>query len=489
VKNAKRLKKEDAVTILKIPVLPIGYGDASPLLASLGGPVAPASWRGALPFTYHIGGGEESKVQLKIKQSWDIVPAYNVVAKIKGSTYPDEWIIRGNHHDAWVNGASDPVSGLASVLEEAKAIGELVKAGYKPKRTLVYCAWDGEEPSLLGSTEWVEDHASELSEKAVAYINTDNNSSGFLRAGGSHALNGLVTAVAKEVKDPQSGVSVFERKRANDAINANTAQKSDAILKSDSYTLGALGTGSDYSAFLQHLGIPSLNYSFSGEAEGGEYHSVYDSYDNYIRFKDPDFSYGVALSQVAGHTVLSLAEAEKLPFDFEGLYTAIKSYADDLKTQTDNLRAANTQQNKLITSGVYKTAGGTKNTVTAPKLEPAVPEIDYNSLNTALQQLKTEIVSLKKRQSDFTGDAKAIQLNNKKLYRAEQSLLLPEGLPRRPWYKHSIYAPGFYTGYGVKTIPGVREALEEGQYEELKTELGRVVNALNQLNTALKNIY
>ena len=296
LKNAKRLTQAEATTILKIPVLPISYHDAKPLLAALDGPVAPAAWRGALPFTYRIGGGTKTTVHLKIKQSWDIVPAYNVIAKIKGSEYPDEWVIRGNHHDAWVNGASDPVSGLASVLEEAKAIGQLVKKGYKPKRTLVYCAWDGEEQSLLGSTEWVELHAKELSAKAVAYINTDGNSSGFFNAGGSHAFTQLVTDIAKEVKDPLSTASIFERKRASEIIKAATPAKRDALLGNPQFTLGALGTGSDYSAFLQHLGIPSLNFAFGGEGAGGEYHSIYDSYDNYIRFKDPDFSYGVALS-------------------------------------------------------------------------------------------------------------------------------------------------------------------------------------------------
>eukprot|EP01132_Coremiostelium_polycephalum_P014987 gene14987-18148_t len=278
-KNAERISRAEAKNLLKIPVLPISYHDAQPLLAAIEGPVAPEEWRGALPITYHIGPGK-AKVHLNLSFDWKTVPAYNVVATLKGSTWPEEWIIRGNHHDAWVNGAGDPISGLAAELEEAKAIGILVKNGYKPKRTLKYIAWDGEEPSLLGSTEWAEHHAAELQQKAVVYINSDGNGRGFLEAGGSHALSNLVAEVAKDVKDPQTGVSIYERKRAGEIAKAR-----------------ALGTGSDYSAFLQHLGIPSLNLGFGGEDSGGEYHSIYDSYDDYSRFKDPDFSYGQSLSQ------------------------------------------------------------------------------------------------------------------------------------------------------------------------------------------------
>ena len=489
LKKAKRLDKSEATTILKIPVLPISYHDAKPLLAALDGPVAPLLWRGALPFTYHIGGSSKTEVHLKIKQNWDIVPAYNVIAKIKGSEYPDEWVIRGNHHDAWVNGASDPVSGLASVLEEAKAIGQLVKDGYRPKRTLVYCAWDGEEQSLLGSTEWVELHAKELSEKAVAYINTDNNSSGFFNAGGSHALNQLITDIAKEVKDPLTQTSIFDRKRANEVLKAATSQKKSALLDNPDYTLGALGTGSDYSAFLQHLGIPSINMGFGGESGGGEYHSIYDSYDNYIRFKDPDFSYGVALSEAAGKAVLRLADAEKLPFDFRGLSAALKNYADDLVSQAAALRLTNSTQNKLIDKGIYKLASNPKEDFVAPKRKTEVPEIDFSGLLAAIDSLKSAADALTIRQQNFTGDNKSIKQNNEKLFQAEKALLLDKGLPRRPWYKHSIYAPGFYTGYGVKTLPGVREGLEEGNYDESKEELLGVTQSIGRLTQLLKTIY
>lgn len=489
LKNVKRLNKNEAPTILKIPVLPISYHDAKPLLSALDGLVAPVAWRGALPFTYRIGGSEKTVVHLKIKQSWDIVPAYNVIAKIKGSEYPDEWVIRGNHHDAWVNGASDPVSGLASELEEAKAIGQLVKEGYKPKRTLVYAAWDGEEPSLLGSTEWVELHAKELSAKAVAYINSDNNSSGFFNAGGSHALNHLVTAIAKEVKDPATQASIFDRKRASEILKAANPEKQGALFNNPEYSLSALGTGSDYSAFLQHLGIPTLNFGFGGEGAGGEYHSIYDSYDNYVRFKDPDFSYGLALSEVSGRAVLRLADAEKLPFDFLALHTAIKSYADELISSTKTLRAGYESNNKLIDKGIYKLAANPREDFISPKKKVPVPDIDYSKLLLALDDLKKEAQALQARQLSFTGNVTSLKLNNEKLFQAEKNLLLKDGLPRRPWYSHSIYAPGFYTGYGVKTIPGVREGIEEGNYEEASQELLKTTAAINKLTQFLKTIY
>lgn len=487
LKNAKRLNREEAATILKIPVLPISFHDAKPLLEALDGPEAPEAWRGALPFTYRVGGGPKTSVHLLIKQSWDIVPAYNVIAKIKGNEYPDEWIIRGNHHDAWVNGASDPVSGLASLLEEAKAIGALVKDGYKPKRTLVYCAWDGEEQSLLGSTEWVEDHAEELRAKAVAYINTDNNGAGFFNAGGSHALTQLVTDIAKDVKDPLTQATIFDRKRANEILKASGSQQRSLLEKTE-FSLGALGTGSDYSAFLQHLGIPSLNFSFDGESEGGEYHSIYDSYDNYIRFKDPDFSYGLALSQASGRAVLRLANAAILPFDYNGLANAIEQYTTNLVGQTKTLREHYTLHNELIDKGVYRKAANPKTDFITPKRKAIFPAFDFTLLLSSIDSLKKESIALKERQKTFSGKISNAVAINKKLFQAEKKLLLVNGLPRRPWYSHSIYAPGYYTGYGVKTLPGVREGLEEGHYKEAEEGLSQLTSAIRSLTYALKEI-
>lgn len=484
LKDAKRLTKEEATTILKIPVLPISYHDAKPLLETLGGPVAPESWRGALPFTYRVG-GEGNSVHLKIDQNWDIVPAYNVIAKIKGSEYPDEWVIRGNHHDAWVNGASDPVSGLAVVLEEAKAIGELVKKGYKPKRTLVYCAWDGEEPSLIGSTEWVEHHAEELREKAVAYVNTDGNSRGFFGAGGSHALQGLITGIAADVEDPKTGVSIGERRKANEAVKATGVKKQQEVLNRSYYKLGALGTGSDYSAFLQHLGIPSLNLAFGGEGTGGEYHSIYDTYENYSRFKDPDFSYGLALSQAGGKTVLRIADAAVLPFNFVDLHSTISEYVDEITQLNTSKSEQQELQQQLTEKGYFKLAADPNEPFFAPKILDRVENIDLSALKHALDSLKAVAEKLQNHASTFNGSTEKRKKLNQALYQAEQQLLLPNGLPRRPWYRHSIYAPGFYTGYGVKTLPGIREAIEEGHYEEAKEQVVEVTAAIQRLTEHL----
>ncbi|MEZ7971091.1 MAG: M28 family metallopeptidase, partial [Cyclobacteriaceae bacterium] len=304
-KNAKRLDRKDAPTITKIPVLPISYEDALPLLAALEGQVAPPSWRGALPITYHIGPGP-AKVHLKLTFDWQLKPAHNVIATLKGTDFPDQWVIRGNHHDAWVHGAADPVSGMVALLEEARAVGMLAKAGKKPKRTLIYCAWDAEEPGLIGSTEWVEDHLEELQQKTVAYINTDGNGRGFLGAGGSHSLQAMVKEVAADVMDPQKGVSVAERLGARDLLNGGDGNPG----------LYALGSGSDYTPFIQHAGIAALNIGFGGENSGGEYHTIYDTYEHYKRFKDPDLAYGIALAKTAGRIVLRLANAEVLPFEF-----------------------------------------------------------------------------------------------------------------------------------------------------------------------------
>ncbi|WP_462221015.1 M28 family peptidase, partial [Ferruginibacter sp.] len=283
--TAKRLDRKDAVTIMKIPVLPISYEDALPLLQSLKGEVVPAAWRGGLPITYHTGPSKE-KVHLKLLFNWDMKPLYNVIAKMPGSDFPDEWIIRGNHHDAWVNGAADPLSGMVAELNEAKAIGELAAKGIKPKRTIVFCAWDAEEPSLLGSTEWVEDHQEELKQKAVAYINTDGNSRGFIGAGGSHVFETYFNEIANEVKDPETGVSINDRRYAKSMIDGDINARTK-LLGNKQLKLSALGAGSDWGGFLQFLGIPSMHLGFDGEGEGGEYHSVYDSYDMFIRFKDP----------------------------------------------------------------------------------------------------------------------------------------------------------------------------------------------------------
>lgn len=485
--DAKRLDRKDATTILKIPVMPISYHDAEPLLKALDGPVAPEGWAGALPFTYHVGPGK-TKVHLKLAFNWNQVPCYDVIAKIKGSVYPDQWVIRGNHHDAWVNGAADPISGQAAMLDEAKAIGDLMKTGWKPKRTIVYCAWDGEEPGLIGSTEWVEDHAKELQQKAVAYINSDGNGRGFLGVGGSQALEPLMDEIAKTVIDPQTKVNVFERLKAAAAVNAKSSKQKEEALDMKNLKLYALGSGSDYSSFLQHLGVPSLNLGFGGEDEGGEYHSIYDSYDLYRRFKDPKFEYGVALAQTAGRAVLRLSETDVLPFDFRNLYKNINNYATEIMANTDQMRESTKIENQLIKTGQYQLAEDPTKTFIVPEAKAEVPYLNFSPLQNALHALQVSSDSLAVKWEKVVKSNADAESFNQKLYQAEQELLMPNGLPRRPWYVHAIYAPGFYTGYGVKTLPGVREAIEQRNYQEAQEQINVLATAINKLADYLNQI-
>ena len=488
-KDAKRLDRKDAGNLLKIPVIPISYADAQPLLESLEGQVVPEGWRGGLPITYHVG-PSKNKVHLKLAFDWQVRPVHNIIAKLKGNELPDEWVIRGNHHDAWVNGAADPISGLASLLEEARAVGELVKTGYKPRRTLVYCAWDGEEPGLLGSTEWVEFHAEELKQKAVLYINTDGNGRGFLYAGGSQALEPAFTEIAKDVNDPQTNTTVFERKRSNDIINAagNAAKKE--LLNKKTFDLAALGAGSDYSPFFQHLGISSMNIAFGGEDNGGEYHSVYDSYDMYRRFKDPTFEYGVALAKVCGRTTLRFANAEVLPYDFRSLQKTIGKYVTEVVSLADDMRETTTVENQVIKEKHYVTGNNVTASLLAPATKDEVPYLSFASLQNAVMALEKATTALANVIN--TGNMPATRKNelNNKLYHAEQALLTKDGLPRRGWYRHSIYAPGFYTGYGVKTLPGIREAIEQRNWKEAQEQIESTAAAISHftdwLNDALK---
>lgn len=478
--NAQRLDRKDATTILKIPVLPISYHDAQPLLAALDGSVAPADWTGGLPITYHVGPGK-AIVHLKLAFNWRIRPAYDVIAKIKGSTFPDEWVIRGNHHDAWVNGANDPISGQSALLEEAKAIGELVKKGWQPKRTLVYCAWDGEEPGLLGSTEWAEDHSKELQQKAVVYINSDGNGRGFLNAEGSHALNNFMYQISETVKDPETGVSIFKRRLAEQMVHAATDEKKQALMKEHTLELGAMGSGSDYSSFIQHLGVPCLDVGFGGEDAGGEYHSIYDSWDMYRRFKDPTFEYGVALAQTAGRAALRMAEADVLPFDFRSLHKTVDGYISELMQNINQMRMSTMVENKMLATRQFQIAADPTKKMVFPTEKAAVPYLDFAPLQNAIVALKNSSDSLAVTWEKALLNSSIQAPLNKALYRAEQQLLSANGLPRRPWYKHTLYAPGFYTGYGVKTMPGIREAIEQRNWQEAQEQIRIDAAAIQQL--------
>ncbi len=483
--DAKRLDRKDITTIMKIPVMPISYEDALPLLAALEGPVVPASWRGGLPLTYHVG-PSVAKVRLALQFNWDYKPVYNVIAKMKGSEFPDEWVIRGNHHDGWVNGAADPISGMVAEMEEARAMGELAKKGYRPKRTLVFCAWDGEEPSLLGSTEWVEDHAEELKKKTVAYLNSDGNSRGFVGFSGSHALEQFFNEIAGSVVDPQTGVTVSERRYAKALMDADRNGKA-RMIGNKYMKIGALGAGSDYSPFFQHLGIPSANIGYGGEGDGGEYHSIYDSYDHFTRFKDPGFQYGTALAKTTGRAMLRLANADVLPFDYSILVKTIGEYVADVKSSLEIKRNDNEMVNRLIKEKAYELAQDPTLAYAKPKVAAQVPYLDFSKIDNAMASVKITADELKIaiEKAGSTNVQKRTQLNEI-LYQSEQKLLNPGGLPRRPWYKHMIYAPGFYTGYGVKTLPGIREGIEESNWKEAQEYINIVASTLMQFNQSLQ---
>jgi len=476
-----RLDVKDVTTLTRIPVLPISYGDAQPLLAALGGTVAPMDWRGSLPITYRIGPGP-ARVHLKVAFDWSLKRAHNVIARLPGSTYPNEWVVRGNHHDAWVNGAQDPASGMSVELEEARALGQLVKQGWRPQRTVVYAAWDGEEQGLLGSTEWVEHHEAELRDKAVVYINTDGNGRGFLNAGGSHALEPLVNAVAKEIEDPDTKGSVWKRMQARAIAAGPAAQRNEARTRSD-LRISALGSGSDYSAFLQHAGVPTLNLSFAGlDDSEGIYHSIYDDYYHFTKFLDTDFVYGRALAQTVGSLVIRLADASVLPFEFTSLADTVQTYVSDLEAQLKNRQTEVKELNQQIEEGVFTAIADPRRQTTAPVVESVPPSINFAPLDNAASALSQAAdrykKSLEAARSRMTPDQ--IRAINKGLIQSERHLTDTGGLPRRPWYRHMLYAPGFYTGYGVKTMPGVREALEQKNYAEAEREIVRVAEALTR---------
>ena len=477
-KDAKRLDMKDVKVFTKIPTLPISYGDAQPLLENLGGPVAPSSWRGALPITYHIGPGP-AKVHLKVKSNWDIKPVHDVIATIRGSEYPDEWVIRGNHQDAWVNGAEDPVSGISAELEEARAFGALLKQGWKPKRTIVYCAWDGEEEGLLGSTEWVEEHANELLKKAVLYINSDSNGRGYLFVGGSHTLQHFINDVARGIEDPEKGISVWKRSQLLQISRARTEEDRTRIRRGPDLRIGALGSGSDYTAFIDHLGIASLDLGYGGEDGGGIYHSIYDDFYWYTHFSDRDFSYGRALAQTAGTAVLRVADTELLPFDFADFTETIQRYLGELKKLQASMREEIEERNREIKEGVFSAIADPQKVSVPPSVEDVPPYLNFAPLDNAIDRLsrstnrfEQNLAKLKQSKTALDNSSALGDLNHR-LYTSERALTSPEGLPGRPWFRHMVYAPGMYTGYGVKTIPGVREAIEQKQWKEADAQIVR----------------
>ncbi len=504
-KDAKRLDRGQAVTLTKIPVMPISYGDAQPLLAAMRGPVAPPAWRGALPITYRVGPGP-ARVHLKLAFNWDLKPLYNVIVRIPGAVYPDEWIIRGNHHDAWVNGAEDPVSGTSALLEEARGFATLLRQGWRPKRTIVYCIWDGEEPGLLGSTEWAEAHADELRQKAAVYLNSDTNGRGYLEVEGSHTLERFLNGVARDIQDPESHVSVWRRLQARELANGaqpsagparpNGAPPAEARTRPD-LRIGALGSGSDYTAFLDHLGIASVNLGFGGEDGGGIYHSIYDDFYWYTHFSDGDFVYGRALAQTAGTAVMRLADADLLPFDFDDFTDTIRRYIEEVQALARDRRNQIIERNRMLDEGVFAAVEDPREPTKPPAREAVPPFLNFAPLENGLAALQrvTEAYDKAAARAAANGgsalanpaSAAALREANMRLIAVERALTLKEGLPGRPWFQHQIYAPGFYTGYGVKTLPAVRESIEQGQWSQAEEEIAKVGKVLENAGEAIQS--
>jgi N-acetylated-alpha-linked acidic dipeptidase len=485
VLGAKRLTRETAPTVLKIPTLPISYADATQILSRLSGPPVPAEWRGGLPFHYRFGGGDDVKLRLKVESEWSPKTISNVIATLPGNTRPDEWVVRGNHYDGWVFGAADPLSGEVAMLSEAKALGALWAKGWRPQRTIVYASWDAEEPGLIGSTEWVEDRVAELRQKAVIYINTDGNGRGYLGADGSQQWQNLVSRIAADVKDPQTGASLIDRWRAVVRTRAFEGQRGDpAALASaelgGDLPMGPLGSGSDYTAFLHHAGIPSVNLGFGGEGESaGSYHSIYDSYDHFTRFDDPGLAYGGALAKVTGRMVLRIADADVQPVKFTPLAGAVKSYLAEVKTLIETRRRED-EKRAGLSADLYRLANDPRDPLALPPAKPATPAIELAALENAVTRLDASAKALDAALAGANPAPAVRDRLNGLLRSIDQQLLISEGLPFRPWFRHALYAPGRFTGYGAKTLPGVREAIEERRFADANRYAGLTAAAINR---------
>jgi N-acetylated-alpha-linked acidic dipeptidase len=471
--------------LTKIPTLPISYADATPLLRALGGPVAPASWRGGLPFTYHLGGGTGTRAHLALAFDWKLATLHDVISVMKGVSEPDVWVVRGNHHDAWVNGAEDPLSGAISELAEARAVGMLAKTGYRPKRTLVYCFWDGEEPGLLGSTAWTETHAAELKQKVAIYINTDGYERGFLSAQGSHSLESTYAAIAGDVTDPETHVTVARRALAAAAI---ASPEPEAMPTDGKLHLAAAGSGSDFASFLDYLTVPTVNVDYGGEGGGdGAYHSVYDSFDNFTRFQDPGFTYGQTMAKTAGRFTLRFANADLLPYAFAPLAATVARYDAELKKAVAAMRKADSLKNQRLADGTFAALVDPRDPVAVPTAAPAMAELDFSALDTAIATLTTRAAAYDAASAARLGKPAAVDpASDAAIMKVEAAFAMPAGLPRRAWYKHALYAPGFYTGYGVKTMPKIREAVEQRNWAEAQTGIASVAAAISRAAAAIQ---
>ena len=488
--DAKRLSIGEAKTITKIPVLPISYADALPLLSALAGPVAPEEWRGGLPITYHLGPGP-AKVHLRVASNWDLKPLYDVIATMRGSDSPDQWVIRGNHHDAWVNGADDPVSGMSAVLEEARVLGELHKQGWNPRRTVIYCAWDGEEPGLLGSTEWVEEHGNDLSAHAVAYINSDSNSRGFFYASGSHDLEKLINDVARDINDPEKNISVWQRERLSHIADAKKQEDRDEIRNRAELRIGTLGDGSDYAPFLDHAGIPALNIGYGGEADADAYHSIYDDFYWYTHFVDTDFAYGRALAQTGGTAVMRLADADLIPFEYNGFADNLSRYVTELEKQLKDKRDEISERNLELKEGVFSAVADPHKVSVPPPQEAVPPYMNFAPLKNAVESFKKssehyQAAFAKAQAGGIPLSRQALDSMNTSLIQIQRAFLLDRGLPERSWFKHQVYAPGAYTGYGAKPLAAVREYMDQKKWQEADAQVPTVAKVLENASAAIE---
>jgi N-acetylated-alpha-linked acidic dipeptidase len=494
--GAKRLTREQAITILKIPALPISYGDATKIISSLQGPLVTGKQRGGLGMAYHWGGTDAVKVHLAVKSDWSLKPIYDVIAMLRGNVAPDQWIVRGNHHDGWVFGASDPLTGQVALMSEAKALGALYRQGWRPARTIVYASWDGEEPGLLGSTEWAEAHADELKRKALLYINTDSNGRGFLGAAGSHELQHYLNQAANDVRDPKTGVSAAQRGRAailaRDYTGAGDDQQVvvDAAKAGGDLPLSALGSGSDYTAFLQHLGIASLNLGFGGEDESnGSYHSVYDSFYHVTHFDDPGLTYGAALSKVVGRLVMRAADAPRVPARYGDFASTVSRYLTDIKKLAADQREKDRTLADLRREGDFALASSPQDPTVAPPDQGITPLVDMLPLENAVDHLKRAASAADAMLGREDSLPAATQARvNAGLANIDQLLLDPAGLPSRPWFKNLVYAPGTLTGYGAKTLPGVREAIEQRRFDDARTYVVRTAKVLEDYANRLDSV-
>ena len=489
VPGAKRVDVKDAKTITKIPVLPISYSDAQPLLAALQGPVAPEAWRGGLPMTYHIGPGA-ARVHLKVASNWDIKPLYDVIATLKGSE-PEQWVIRGNHHDAWVNGADDPISGQAPMLEEARVLGGLHKQGWTPKRTIIYCAWDGEEPGLLGSVEWVETHVEDLRKHAVTYVNSDSSSRGYLYVGGTQDLQAVVGAVAHDITDPEKNISVFERAHLRAIMHAKDSEEKGKLRKRKDLVLGDLGDGSDFTAFQDFAGISSLNVGYGGEDEGTQYHSIYDDFYWYTHFADPDFAYERAMAQTAGSIVLRIADADLLPFDYAPQADAIAKYEFELEKLLKDKQEEITERNLEIQEGAFTATADPHKTFVPPPAESVPPYMNFAPMKNSIEALKksaerySKALAKFRNATDATVSASSFETVNADLLGISRLFLNEKGLPERPWFKNQIYAPGAYTGYGAKPVAAVREYMDEKKWKEADAQIPMVADVIDRVSAGI----